>query len=106
MPCEFGNTIKINALANSGATINLMPYSFYKKHDFPQLKSTNIVILMVCRWITYPCGVIKNLLIKEQKFIFLVNFTVLDMKEEDNLPIILGRHFLSTINALVDFHNS
>lgn len=81
MPCEFGNTIKINALANSEATINLMPYSFYKKNNSPKLKTTNMAIHMADRLITYRHGIIKDLLVKVEKFVFLVDFMVLDMKE-------------------------
>lgn len=106
LTCDFENSLKTNALADSGATINLMSYYCYKKLDSLELKTTIIAIYMADRSITYPHRVIEDLLVKVGKFVFLVDFEVLDMHEDEELPIILGRHFLSTINALVDFHNS
>ena len=55
---------------------------------------------------TYPRGTIEDLLVKLGKSIFLVYFVVLDMMEDENLPIILGRPFLSTARALVDIYDS
>lgn len=56
--------------------------------------------------ITYPHGIIEDLLVKVGKFVFTVDFVVLDMKEDEDLPIILGRPFLRTARALIDIHDS
>ncbi|XP_023752484.1 uncharacterized protein LOC111900829 [Lactuca sativa] len=106
LPCEFGNSTSINALADYGASINLMPYSFYKNLGLPRLQYTRMTIQIVDHSITYPRGIIKDLLVKVGKFIFPVDFEVLDMKEDEDLPIILGRPFLSTTRALFDIHDS
>lgn len=83
-----------------------MPYSFYKKLVLPRLQDTNMTLRMVGRTITNPCGIIKDLLVNVVKFAFPFDFVVLDMKEDEDLPIILGTPFLSIARALVDIHDS
>ncbi|XP_023744585.1 uncharacterized protein LOC111892760 [Lactuca sativa] len=106
LPCEFGNSTSINALADLGSSIHLMPYSFYKKLDLPKLQNTRITLRMTDHLITHLRGIVEDLLVNVGKFIFTVAFVVLDMKEDGDLPIILGRPFLSTTRALVDIHDS
>lgn len=80
LPCEFGNYTSINALADSGAIINLMPYSFYENIAQPNLQKTRIRLRMADHSIPHPRGIIEDLLVKVGKFIFLVDFVVLGMK--------------------------
>lgn len=55
------------------------------------------------KWdVKYPQGIIDNILVKIGAFVFLVDFVVLDMKEDEDITMILGRPFLSTKRALVD----
>lgn len=86
---EFGNSTKMNSLADSGASINLMPYFFYQKLNLSELKTTIMAIHMENRSITYPRGIIEDLLVKIGKFVFLINFVVLYIKEDKDVPIIL-----------------
>ena len=60
---------------------------------------------MSSRSLTYPRGVIEDVLVKVDKFIFHVNLVVLDMKEDREIPLILGRPFLATRRALIDAHS-
>ena len=55
--------------------------------------------------LTYPRGVIEDVLVKVDKFIFLVDFAVLEMEEDRKIPLILGRPFLATGRALIDVHS-
>lgn len=66
-----------------------MPYSLYKKLDSLKLNTTRMDIHMADRSITYPREIIEDLLVKVRKFVFSVDFVVLDMKEDEELPIIL-----------------
>ncbi|GKA47939.1 DNA-directed DNA polymerase [Tanacetum coccineum] len=77
----------------SGASINLMPYSLFCKLRISELEPTRMSIQLADRSLKYPVGVCKNLLVKINKFIFLVDFVVLEMDEEELVPIILGRPF-------------
>ncbi|XP_023771357.1 uncharacterized protein LOC111920009 [Lactuca sativa] len=106
LPCEFGNMTSINALADLGASINLMPYSFYQKLKLPKFQDTRMTIRMSDHSTTYPQGIIEDLLVKVGKFVFLVDCVVLDTKEDEYLPIVLGRPFLSTARVFVDIHDS
>ncbi|XP_023741787.1 uncharacterized protein LOC111889862 [Lactuca sativa] len=106
LPCEFGNNMKVDALANSGASINLMPYSFYQKLNIQKLKATRMAIHMLNRSVTQPRGIVEDILVKIGKFVFPIDFVVLDMKEDSDVPIILGRPLLNTTGALVDILES
>ncbi|KAI3776249.1 hypothetical protein L1987_46022 [Smallanthus sonchifolius] len=54
------------------------------------------------RSVKYPRGIIENLLVKVDKFVFPVDFMVLDMEADERVPIILGRPFLRTAKAIID----
>ena len=102
MPCVFGDTVFEKALCDLGASINLMPLSIYKRLKLGDVKHTTITLQMADRTIKHPRGVVEDVLIRVGKFIFPVDFVVLDMKEDTNVPIILGRPFLATGRALID----
>ena len=94
LPCEFGNNLKTYALADSGASINLMPYSFYQKLNIEKMMATKMTIHMANFLVTHPRGIIEDILVKIGKFVFPVDFLIMDMKEDENVPIILGRPLL------------
>ena len=106
LPCEFGNKMKVNALADSGASINLMPFSFYQKLEIQKMKATKMKIHMANRSVTQPRGIVEDILVKIGKFVFPIDFVVLDMKEDPDVPIILGRPLLNIVGALVDICES
>ncbi|KAL7591857.1 hypothetical protein Lser_V15G34596 [Lactuca serriola] len=70
LPCEFGNKMKTYALADFGASINLMPYSFYQKLNLPKLKVTRMTIHMDNNSMTHPRGIVVDILVKIGKFVF------------------------------------
>ncbi|XP_073133663.1 uncharacterized protein [Henckelia pumila] len=90
------------ALCDLGASINLMPYSVFRKLSLGEPKSTRMSLQLVDRSIKYPRGIIEDVLVKVDKFIFPVDFMVLDMEEDLDMPLILGRPFLATGKALID----
>ena len=57
---------------------------------------------MANRSLTYPQGILEYVLVKVEKFIFPVDFMVLEMEEDKHVPIILRRPFLATSQALID----
>ena len=96
IPCSIeGHTIE-KALCDLGASINLMPSSILNKLDIGDLTPTSISLQMADRSIAFPRGILEDVLVKIDKFIFLVEFVVLDMEEDRDVPIILGRLFLAT----------
>jgi len=66
------------------------------------MKPTMITLQLVDHSMTYPYGVVEDVLVNVDKFIFLVDFVVLDIEEDAKVPIILGRLFLATGRALID----
>lgn len=60
IPCKFGNSKKMNALADLGSSINLMQYSFYQKLNLSKLKSVRISIHMENKSVTYAHGIIED----------------------------------------------
>ncbi|XP_076954772.1 uncharacterized protein LOC143629365 [Bidens hawaiensis] len=65
-------------------------------------KPTRMSIQLADRSIKYPRGIVENMLVKIDKFVFPVDFVILDMDEDKNVPLILGRPFLATARALID----
>ena len=82
-----------------------MSYSEEKRLHLGEIEPTTLSLQMVDRSLTYPKGIIQDVLVKVDKFIFPMNFIVLDMEEDKVAPIILGRPFLATGQALIDVKN-
>ena len=79
-----------------------MPLSICRKLGLGEMKQTTISLQLADRSIKYPRGIIEDVLIKVDKFIFPADFVVLDMEEDEEVPLILGRPFLATGRALID----
>ncbi|GJS38222.1 reverse transcriptase domain-containing protein [Tanacetum coccineum] len=106
---KFASTFKslLNkclALADLGASINLMPLSVWKKLFLPELTPTRMTIELANRSVTYPVGVAKDVFVKVGKFYFLEDFVVVDYDVDPRVPLILGRPFLRMTQALIDVH--
>ncbi|XP_076936757.1 uncharacterized protein LOC143604043 [Bidens hawaiensis] len=102
IPCLFGSSTESYALADLGASINLMPYSLYKKLDLGEPVPTRMSLSLVDHSVKYPRGIVENVLVIVDKFVFPVDFVILDMEADDQVPLILGRPFLRTAKALND----
>ncbi|GJZ37232.1 reverse transcriptase domain-containing protein [Tanacetum coccineum] len=99
--CNFNKTFSCNALANLGASINLIPYSLYAKLSLKNLNPTKMSVRLADRSFQYPVGIVENMLVKVGKFTFLADFVILEMKEDSKVPLILGRPFLHTADAVI-----
>ncbi|XP_076956499.1 uncharacterized protein LOC143631710 [Bidens hawaiensis] len=102
IPCLIDSLSVSNALADLGASINLMSYSVFSKLDLGEPKPTRMSIQLADRSVKYPHGIVENMLVKIDKFVFPVGFVILDMDEDKNVPLILGLPFLATARALID----
>ena len=91
----------MKALCEVGASINLMPLSIYKKLGLGDLKPTAMRLLMANRTVKRPIGILHDVLVKVESFIFLADFVILDCEVDFEVPIILGRPFLAMGRALV-----
>nr|GEU65073.1 DNA-directed DNA polymerase [Tanacetum cinerariifolium] len=104
IPCDFPRMEVCHALADLGASINLMPLSIWKKLSLPELTPTRMTFELADRSITHPKGVTKDVFIKVGKFYFPTNFVVVDFEADPRIPLILGRSFLRTGRALIDVY--
>nr|GFA28519.1 reverse transcriptase domain-containing protein [Tanacetum cinerariifolium] len=104
IPCDFTGLDNCVALADLGASINLMPLSIWKKLRLPTLNDTKMVLELADRTISKPTGVAENVFVKVGKFYFPPDFVILDFVANPRVPLILGRPFLSTAHALIDVY--
>ena len=103
IPCTIGEFEFQKALCDSGASINLMPYSIAKKLSLGEITPTTVTLQMADRTLAKPEGIIEDVLVKVGNFIFPVDFIILDMEEDSQVPLLLGRPFiLATGAALID----
>ena len=103
-----GNCID-KSLLDLGASVNLLSYSVYKQLGLGELKPTNITLSLADRSVKIPKGIVEDVLVKIDKFYYPVDFVVLDTEpianEPNHVPIILGRPFLATTNAIIKCRN-
>nr|GEX05503.1 reverse transcriptase domain-containing protein [Tanacetum cinerariifolium] len=102
IPCDFLGMDVYHALADLGASINLMPLSIWEKLSLPKLKPTQMTLKLEDRSIIRPKGVAEDVFIKVGKFHFPTDFVVVDFEADPRVPLILGRSFLRTGRALID----
>ena len=102
LPCTIGNSFFEKVLCDLSANINLMALFVCRKLGLGDMKQTTISLQLVDRSIKYPRGIIEDVLVKVDKFIFPTDFMVLDMEENQEVPLILGQPFLVMGRALID----
>ncbi|GKA11220.1 reverse transcriptase domain-containing protein [Tanacetum coccineum] len=104
IPCEFTGITTCNALADLGASINLMPYSVWKSLSLSDLTPTCMTLELADRSITEPIGIAEDVFVNVGKFQFPADFVVVDFEPDPRVPLILGRCFLKTSHALIDVY--
>ena len=92
----------VKALCDSEASINLMPLSEVKRLSLGELTRTAMTLQMEDITLAQPEGILKDVLIKVGKFIFPVDFVIIDIEKDKQVPLLLGRPFLTTGAALID----
>ena len=106
---NIGGTCIDKAPLNLGASVNLLPYSVYKQLGLGELKPTNITLSLADQSVNIPKGIVKDVLVKVDKFYYRVDFVVFDTEpiesRPNHVPIILGRPFLATSNAIINCRN-
>jgi hypothetical protein len=105
--CIIGDHAIEKALLDLGASVNLLPYSVYVQLGLGELIPTTVVLILANKSIKKPCGVIEDVIIRVDKFYFPVDFIVLDtepiLDPTKLIPIIMGRPFLATTNACINW---
>ncbi|XP_075103775.1 uncharacterized protein LOC142178341 [Nicotiana tabacum] len=104
IPCTLAGVYFEKAFYDYGASINLMPFSIFRKLNLGEMKDIGVSLQFADQSTKKPKGIIENMLVRVDKFVFPVDFILLEMKECPDEPIILGRPFLSTGRAIIDVH--
>ena len=102
IPCSIGKYEFKKALCDSGASTNLMPLSMVQRLSLGELTPTTITLQMADKSMEQPEGVLEDVLVKVGKLIFPVDFVIMKMEEDTQVPLFIGRPFLATGAALID----
>ncbi|CAJ2642382.1 unnamed protein product [Trifolium pratense] len=102
IPCVIGKHVIDRALCDLGASISLMPMPIYEKLKLGELRPTKMSIQFADRSVKYPLGILENVPVRIGQFFIPTDFIVMDIREDSNTPIILGRPFLATAGAIID----
>nr|GEV61877.1 reverse transcriptase domain-containing protein [Tanacetum cinerariifolium] len=104
IPCDFLGMDECLALADLGASINVMPLSVWNKLSLPELYPTCMTLKLANRSISRPVRVVEDVFIKVGTFHFPADFVVVDFDVDPRVPLIIGRSFLKTEHALIDVY--
>ena len=102
IPCSIGEVVVGKALIDLGASINLMPFSMCRLLGEIEIMPRHMTLQLADHSITKPYGVIENVLVKVKHLIFPADFVVIDIEEDADIPLILGRPFMSITSYVVD----
>ena len=94
------------ALCDLGAGVSVMPFSLYKRFDLNKLTPTEISLQMDNKSTAIPIGICEDVPVVVANVTILTDFVILEMPEEDNMSIILGRPFLNTATAIINCNKS
>ncbi|XP_022851451.1 uncharacterized protein LOC111373182 [Olea europaea var. sylvestris] len=100
--CTIDEDYFDNALCDLGASINLLSRFVFRKLGLGEAKVTTVMLQLTNRSLTRQRGIIEVVLIKVDKFIFPADFLILDMEEDKDIPLTLGKPFLATGRTLID----
>ncbi|XP_070040573.1 uncharacterized protein [Nicotiana tomentosiformis] len=101
--CTIGSYAFAKALCDLGASINLMPLAIYKRLGIGIAIPTSMLLQLADWTVKRPSGILDDVLVQIGKFVFPVDFVILDCRVDGEIPIIFGRPFLATGRALIDF---
>ncbi|XP_048611651.1 uncharacterized protein LOC125585956 [Brassica napus] len=102
LPCALGPMVFDRCLCDLGASVSLMPLSVAKKLGFTQYKKCRLSLVLADRSVKYPVGILEDLPVMVGNYEIPTDFVVLEMGEEAQDPLILGRPFLATAGAIVN----
>ena len=105
IPLTIGSLNIDDALADLGASVNVMSFDLYKKLDLGEPTPTRVPVQLADKSVVHPRGIIENVLVRVGDLTFPVDFMILDMMCNLETPLILGRPFLATSRSIVDVHD-
>ncbi|XP_017981021.1 PREDICTED: uncharacterized protein LOC108663040 [Theobroma cacao] len=102
IPCTINRFKFTKALWDLGAGVSIMPLSIAEKLGLNEIRPTIVSLQLADKTIRYLVGIIEDVLVKVGHLYILVDFIVLEMEEDLEIPLILGRPFLATAGVIID----
>ncbi|GKC19591.1 hypothetical protein Tco_1021741 [Tanacetum coccineum] len=102
LPCYINNVCFEKSLADFGANVSVMPFSTYTNLGLGELAHTKLIVELADKTVKHPKGIVENVLVGLDKFVFPVDFIIQEMPEDVKVPLIFGRPFLSTTHTKID----
>ncbi|XP_027335274.1 uncharacterized protein LOC113849518 [Abrus precatorius] len=102
LPVTIGNLSMGKTLIDLGASINLIPLSMLKKIRDVEVRPTRMTLKLTDRSVKLPHGIVEDMIVKVDKFMFPVDFVVMDIEEDVEVPLILGRPFIKIARVIID----
>ncbi|GJV41285.1 MAK10-like protein [Tanacetum coccineum] len=103
IPCSMGGLKHVNALVDQGSDLNIMPYSTYMKLTNERPAEIDIRLSLASHSYIYPLGIAENVLVEIAVHVYPMDFVILDIKEDEKRPFILGTPFLTTAKVMIKF---
>ncbi|XP_075515482.1 uncharacterized protein LOC142550131 [Primulina tabacum] len=102
VPCAIGGQIVGKVICNSGARMNVMPSSLYKKLGLSRMKPTELILQLTDKLFKVPLGFLEDVEVQIDKLRLPVDFMVLDIENNQNFRVILGQPLFATVAAVID----
>ncbi|GKC31987.1 MAK10-like protein [Tanacetum coccineum] len=102
LPCRLRDSKTFDTLANLGSCVNIIPFYLFKKLNIRLLEETGHIFRLADGTKSYPVGIVQDVEVHIGKLKLLNDFYVIDMKKDPETPLLVGRGFLATVNAVID----
>ncbi|GJZ82357.1 MAK10-like protein [Tanacetum coccineum] len=102
LPCRLGDSKPFDTLTDLGSCVTIIPLYLFKKLNIGLLEETDHIFGLADGTKSYPAGIVKDVEVHIEKLKVLNDFYVLDMKKDPETPLLVGREFLATANAIID----
>ncbi|GJX12624.1 MAK10-like protein [Tanacetum coccineum] len=106
LPCRLGNSKPFDTLADLGSYVNIIPLYLFKKLNIGLLEETGHIFGLADETKSYPVGIVKDVEVHIVKLKPLNDFYVIDMNKDPKTPLLVGRGFLATANAVIDYRKA
>ncbi|GKC67256.1 MAK10-like protein [Tanacetum coccineum] len=100
--CRLRDTKPFDILADLGSCVNIIPLYLFKKLNIGLLEETDHIFGLADRTKSYPIGIVKDVEVHIGKLKLLSDFYMIDIKKDPETPLLVGRGFLATVNAVID----
>ncbi|GKF67058.1 MAK10-like protein, partial [Tanacetum coccineum] len=102
LPCRLGDSKPFDTLVDLGSCVNMIPLHLFKKLNIRLLEETDHIFGLADGTKSYPVRIVKDVEVHIRKLKLLNDFYVIDMKKDPKTPLLVGRGFLATANAVID----